>query len=125
MERKLFRHSEELLAAISVGQCSLNASALSGRLPSCGHLLGIYRQRVKHLHGFSTQHAITIREDCEALVRELGITPDEPCRIWIFKSEAQDFSVFEAIESRRILGCVRSVDKREVDDVTWRALWGE
>ena len=78
-----------------------------------------------HLQDYATKHAISIREDVEALCEELKSSPEELCRIWMFKTSSCDFIVFEEISTHRILGCVRAVDKREVDEATWNELWGD
>jgi hypothetical protein len=122
---KQFRHSEELLSIVARSDCSLNASDPTDDHAPCRNYLGIYRRRVKHLRAFNTQHAISIGEDCEALCRELEQTPEEPCRLWIFKSSIREFVIFEGVVTQRILGCISAVDKREVDEAAWEKLWGK
>ncbi len=122
---KQFRHSEELFSAIASGACSLHATEHLGELPSCRHFLGIYRGRSKHLQKFTTPHAISLREDCEALCEELQLTPNEPCRGWIFESSERLFFVFEGVENHRILGCTKGVDKRKISDAEGEELWGK
>ena len=40
----------------------------------------------------------------------LAESPDEPCRLWIFRGGSASFSVFEMEHSERIAGCLRRDD---------------
>jgi len=123
-----FRHSNELFAAIRSGVCVLQGFSDGGeRLPG-SHFLRIYKIRTDMLRDrrLNSPLAVTIIADSEALMHELEQCTEEPCGVWIFSLPPHDtFSIYEALRSRRVLGCIRAVDRRLVDNHTWEHLWYE
>ena len=121
-----FRHRDELLAAIQSGSCVLTHAPDGTESLPCSHFLRIIGIRTEHLRQFVSPHAASLIADSEALIRELEQCPDELCGIWCFSLPPHHtFSVHEALSSHRILGCMRAVDRRLVDDQTWEHLWNE
>jgi hypothetical protein len=60
----------------------------------------------------------------DALIVELEHSLDEPCGVWCFSlAPHHTFSVMEGLASNRVLGCIRAVDKRLIDDPAWEKLW--
>jgi hypothetical protein len=64
--------------------------------------------------------------DAEALIPEFERHADEPCAVWCFSLRPHHtFSVYEALVSSRVLGCMRAIDRRLVDNQYWEDLWDE
>jgi hypothetical protein len=112
-----FPHSDERFAALDKGAAVLHSgpSASPAQNP-CSHVLGIYRVRARILAKRDTQYTRGVLANVIALRGELEKTPDEPCQVWIFtKPPPFNFRVFEAPESKRILGRTLGIDPRLVD----------
>ena len=121
-----FRHSEELFAAIHSGACLLTTSALGDRSLPCSNLLSIYRTRTNMLRerNLNSLHANGLLSDLEALTSELERSQDEPCGVWCFSLQPHHMiDVFEALHTHRILGCIRAVDDRLIDEETRNHIW--
>ena len=54
-----------------------------------------------------------MHEEFSQIADDLASSPDEPCRLWMFRGRTACFSAFEMEESKRIAGCL----KREVTSV--------
>jgi hypothetical protein len=122
--RTTFRHSDELFAAIRSGACVLDHAPDGTESLPCSHFLRIYRIRAEHIRQFTSPHAVSLIADSDTLASELERSSDEPCGVWcFFLPPHHTFSVYEALPSQRVLGCVRAVDRRLVDDLTWERLW--
>lgn len=124
-----FPRREELLQGIKSGKCVLEDRSTS-RVPS-KQLLRLYELRVRHLRKrisaeeISDPHAERLLSDTENLVIELAKSPDEIIDLWRFSiDESTQYGVFEAVNAKRVLGCLLTVDKRRVSDGEWESLWG-
>lgn len=121
-----FRHSDELFACLRSGACVLDTSSDGDHSLPGSHFLRIYQIRTQMLREREPRspHAAAIIADAEALADELARHSDEPCGVWCFSRPPHyTFSVYEALRSHRVLGCIRAVDRRLVDDQTWERLW--
>lgn len=124
-ENTPFRHSETLLPALLSGKCILaRTPAADHNLMPCRHYLEIYQHRAQTLLHYKSVYPQSLREDAVALCHELIKNPDEPSRLWVFTMPPYfEFAVFEAINSRRILGCFCFIDRNIIGEKEWEALW--
>jgi len=120
-----FRHSEELIACIKSGQCTLESKPDPAIAPvPTSHALRVYRRRAEHLKQFDSLHAQNIRADVLALCEELEKLPDEMVHVWSFSMAPYfTYEVFESTRLHSILGCILAVDKKRIDEKAWEALW--
>ena len=121
-----FRHSSMLMGGIHDGSITTFSVSEDSSLPA-SHYLDIYRLRLKGLKARDrTPHVDSMQNDVSALCDGLSSEPTEPCDLWIFQQQPYyNFSVWVGRESRSILGCIRGVDNRLVDDKIRADLWGE
>ncbi len=120
-----FRNRNELLEGIKSGEIILSSLKSNSDLP-CRHFLDIYEHREKHLRRFQTQHSERLRKDVLEMINEMSQTPDERVELWIFTRQPNIiFSVFENTNRRKILGCLKAVDKRLTSEDEWNELWGK
>ena len=126
-EHTYFRHREELLTELNSGQTTFYSHTLADvhQLPA-KHYLAIYQQRAKHVQKFTTEHAVSLRNDLVALCQELKKTPEEFVQIWSFsKLPYFNYAVFVGASNHQIFGCILAVDDRLIDDETRIQLWGK
>lgn len=95
-------------------------------------LLGIYDLRERHLRNrmasgeISGPHAKRLLSDTENFVLELTNAPEETVVLWAaLADDATEFAVFEAVNDKRVLGCLLTVSKTKVSENEWNVLWGK
>jgi hypothetical protein len=120
----LFRHSKELLSDLQSGACRFHSCDEEQPLSRCSHYLKIYRFRAEWVRQFSSAHARSLLEDTEQLCNELAIHPASLCVTWTFTGQHYAYSIFEESHTHRLLGCIKSVDRRMVSPEAWDRLWG-
>lgn len=121
-----FRHREPLLSGIRGGAISLESVSEDSSQEASAYS-DIYEFRLEHLRRKqATQHVESMRSDVEALCEGLKADPSDPCDLWNFTEPPYFlYSVFVGRRSRRVLGCVKAVDDRLIDEQIRRELWGE
>lgn len=118
-----FRHKDELFSLLAAGNAVFETNF---SVVPRANLLNIYRRRAEHLQHYSTAHAQQLRDDVVALCNALATTSDESCRLWIFSVPPNSgYTVFEGMDTGRILGCVFGKDKRLTPPDEWDDLWRE
>lgn len=121
-----FRHSKALIDGIRDGSISLY-SAPDRSKQRAAEYLHIYRSRLDHLQTRTdTAHVNSLREDVRVLCENLSLDPNQKCELWIFNQiPYYDYSIFVGHLNRDIIGCVRGVDDRLIDQDMRRQLWGD
>jgi hypothetical protein len=123
-ESSSFSHREELLRGVNAGEY-LFESYSNSEVPT-QQLLGTYSFRANHLAEKQGKHAQTLRNDTLKFVEELEKFPNDKVKFWHFSiNESSQYTVFENVNSQKILGCIRNVDKRKVSESEWEKLWNE
>ena len=120
-----FRHSDELISEIHSGAIRLHSVSESSEQKASAYF-DIYHFRSKRLlDRIQTDHVRSLSTDIKELCDELSRNLTEPCDLWIFEQNPYfSFSVFVGRDSRAIMGCIRAVDDRLIDDEVRRELWG-
>ena len=102
-----FPFADELWKCIAAEGCKLLYDPYKCRALSCRHYAVIYEERRRSLEAFGFQ-AIPECQLFKDLVTLLALTPEEPCRVWIFRdTTGADYVVFEKVQSGIIAGCLR------------------
>ncbi len=74
----------------------------------------------------NSNHARRLVADTLNFIDELEKVPNDKVSSWNFSTnESSDFTLFEGINSQKILGCILTVDKRKVSESDWEKLWSE
>ena len=129
-ETSSFPHREELLKGVGTGDYSFEDYSAS-EIPA-GQLLGVYERRMDILRKIIRSselvgtHAERLLGDTENFVRELENVSDESVNFWRFSvDEKSEYIVFEGVNAERVLGCLLTVDRMNVYDDEWVAIWGK
>lgn len=119
-----FPHKEELLKGIKSGDCSLKSSSNSQVLAE--ELARNYKIKLESAKRHNSRHAQRLVSDTLKFIDELEKNPNDKVNFWHFSlGEPSGFTVFEGINSQKILGCILTVDKRKVSESEWEKLWNE
>lgn len=121
----VFRHCAPLLSGLRKGAITLESLSEESSQTASAYS-DIYEFRLRHLNGKpATEHVESLRLDVEALCVGLKADPADPCDLWIFTEPPHfSYSVFVGHRSRNVLGCIRGVDDRLIDDSIRLKLWG-
>jgi len=91
----------------------------------CSELLSTYRIRARGLEGLSNPHPERLRLATLTLRRQLEVHRGGRAVIRSFAGpDGQMVITFEGEETRALLGCVSSYDKRKVTEERWIEIWG-
>ena len=127
-EKSSFPHKQDLVEGIESGKYGLH-QRFGFSVPS-KQMLNIYSARASSLERrISTNeingiHPERLLRDVESLVTELTGLSDEKIDCWTWSiDESSSYTAFEGINSKRILGCILTVDKRAVSENEWKELW--
>lgn len=120
-----FRHRDAIVSGLREGDISLSSVSEDSSQTASAYS-DIYEFRLQHLKSKSaTDHVESLRSDVEALCEGLKTDPSDSCDLWIFTEPPHfSYSVFVGRRSRRVLGCIKGVDDRLIDDSIRRELWG-
>ena len=105
-----FPHAEQLLPLLRSDSAKVERH---GELLPCSHYESIYRIRTNIVARSGKPDAIELSAQCAAFADTLAGSPNEPCRLWMFRAGGYTFSVFEMTTSQRIAGCFYFPDERE------------
>jgi hypothetical protein len=87
-------------------------------------LLPIYLGRAKHLEKFNSKHANDLLKSTNEFCSNMKLTSKSICNFYRFKgSEHHMYLVVAVPDSLELLGCLRTVDKRNVSTEEWDYLW--
>jgi hypothetical protein len=88
--------------------------------------LQVYTTRAERLAQYSSEHARRLREDSLSFVRELESLDGDFVNSWyVAINESTRYILFVAIRSKKIVGCLRVVDRPKVSDQEWQNIWGD
>ena len=107
-----FPNSEELFRGIEQNAFS-TAIRHQGTQP-CREIAQVYRERAIMVAPDSSYSDGDLHEEFSRIADTLATSPEEPCRLWVFRGRTAYFSVFEMEHTKRIAGCLR----RETDSST-------
>jgi len=100
-----FPNSEELFRGID--QDSFTTVVRNpGTQPSC-EIAQVYRERAIMAAPDSPYADADMHEEFSRIADTLATSPDEPCRLWMFRGRTACFSALEMEHSQRIAGCLR------------------
>lgn len=123
-ENLSFPHGEELLRGIKSGKYLLEKS--SNSQVSAEELARNYKIKSKSAARHNSKHAQRLVNDTLKFIEELEKVPNDKVNFWHFSiDEASGYTVFEGVNSQKILGCILTVDKRKVSESEWEKLWNE
>ncbi len=123
-ENSSFPHQEELLSGIKNGNFSFES--FSDSQVSAEELAGTYKIKAQIAGRNNSNHARRLVNDTLLFVSELEKVPNDKVNFWHFGiDEVAGFTVFEGVNSQKILGCILNVDKRKVSESEWEKLWNE
>ncbi len=72
----------------------------------CREIAQVYRDRAMMADETSRYANKELFAEFSQIADALGESPDEPCRLWMFRGASRNFSVFEMEHSQRIGGCL-------------------
>ncbi|MDQ3130167.1 MAG: hypothetical protein M3Q99_05330 [Acidobacteriota bacterium] len=123
-ENSSFPHDEELLRGINMGEYLLEGFSNS-QVPA-KELAGTYKIKAIIAGRNNANHARRLVSDTLSFVDELEKVPNDKVNFWRFSiNELSQYTAFEGVDSRKILGCIMTVDKRKVSESEWEKLWNE
>jgi hypothetical protein len=123
-ENSSFPHKVELLRGIESGEY-LFENFSNSQVPA-EELVGIYKIKVKSAARHDSNHSRRLVADTLNFIDELEKVPEDKVNFWHFSiDEPSGFTVFEGVNSQKILGCILTVDKRKVSESEWEELWNE
>jgi len=102
-----FPHAEQLLPLLRSDSAKVERH---NELLPCSHYESIYRVRTRIVARSGKPDAFELSAQCAAFADTLAESPDEPCRLWLFRVPGYIFSVFEMTTSQRIAGCFHFPD---------------
>ena len=105
-ERQKFKYSKSLFKSIKKG--AFTKVWVYPRSQPCNDLSKVWKERawMFEKNGFSPNKKLL--KECLSLVDTLSEYPEEPCQLWRFEGCPNNYSVFEAKQSKRIVGCIIS-----------------
>lgn len=119
-----FPHQEELLKGISQSRYTLER--FSNSEVSAEELAGNYKIKVKSAARHNSEHAHRLVRDTLKFVNDLEKVPNDKVNFWHFSvDESSGYTVFEGVNSQKILGCILTVDRRKVSESEWEKLWND
>ena len=123
-ENSSFPHQVELLRGIDSGEY-LFKSFSNSQVPA-EELSRIYKIKVKSAERHNGKHAQRLVSDTLKFIDELEKVPNDRINFWHFSiDEPSGYTVFQGVNSQKILGCILTVDKRKVSEEEWEKLWTE
>lgn len=123
-EYSSFPYREELLRGIKAGEYLLESYSVS-QIPT-GDLADTYKIKAQIAGINNSFHAQRLVRDTLILVEELKKVPDEKVNFWSFSIDrSSQFTAFEGVSSRKVLGCLFTVAKTKVSELEWKKLWNE
>lgn len=100
-----FPNSEELFRGIEQNSFS-TTTRYPGTQP-CREIAQVYRERAIMVAPDSPYSNGDLHEEFSRIADTLATSPEEPCRLWVFRGRTACFSAFEMEHSKRIAGCLR------------------
>ena len=123
-ESSSFPHREELLKGIDSSRYVFEN--FSNSQVSANELAGIYKIKAKIAGRNKNIHANRLVQDTLKFVDELEKVLNDKVNFRHFSiDEASGYTVFESVNSQKILGCILTVNKRKVSESDWEKLWNE
>ncbi len=107
-----FPNSEELFRGIE--QNSFSTTMRYPGTQPCREIAQVYRERAIMVAPDSPNSDGDLHEEFSRIADILATSPEEPCRLWVFRGRTACFSAFEMEHTKRIAGCLR----READSST-------
>ena len=101
----IFPNSEELFRDIEQNSF-FTIMRYPGTQP-CREIAQVYRERAIMAAPDSPYSDGDLHEEFSRIADALATSPEEPCRLWVFRGRTACFSAFEMEHSRRIAGCLR------------------
>jgi hypothetical protein len=125
VENSLFNHREKIIEGLKNG--SLILEDKSENETHSQSLLEIYQHRAIGLaQRKKGVHAERLVKDTLAFCENLAKLPDEKVRFWHLKIDnVWGYTVFEGVESKSVLGCIFTADRRFVSEEEWNEIWNK
>ncbi|HMS41256.1 MAG TPA: hypothetical protein PKE69_13585 [Pyrinomonadaceae bacterium] len=123
VEKSSFNHLEEITQGLKIQTITLESKS-NNEVPALS-LLDIYKHRANGLaQRHKSFHSQRLVKDMLAFCENLAKFPDEKISFWRLRiDESWSYTIFEGIESNRILGCILTADKRFVSEEEWEKIW--
>lgn len=126
-EKSSFRHRDQILLDINVREFSLSSRAET-RVPARS-MLDIYKTRlaIGEKKAPFTNHSRSILDDVREYIAGLESVGEDFIRPWSvsFDNDVSYFTVFEAVNAGKAVGCIYGIDRRKVTEEEWDELWGK
>lgn len=100
-----FPNSDELFRGIE--QNSFSTMMRHPGTQPCREIAQVYRERAIKAAPDSPFSDGGLHEEFSRIADTLATSPEEPCRLWVFRERTACFSVFEMEHSKWIAGCLR------------------
>jgi hypothetical protein len=123
-ENSFFPHKKDLINGINEGKFFFKS--FSDSQVHAKELAEIYKIKAMSAGRHQSIHANRLVKDTLSFVSELEKVPNDKVNFWHFSiDEATGYTIFEGVNSQKVLGCILTVDKRKVSEDEWEKLWNE
>ena len=99
----------------------------SGNETQAQGLLEVYQYRANGLAQREKGcHAKRLVKDTLAFCENLAKSPNDKVGFWHLKiDDVWGYTVFEGVESNKVLGCILTADRRFVTEEEWNEIWNK
>ncbi len=125
VENSLFNYREKIIEGLKSGKLILE-DKLKNEVFSQS-LLEIYQHRANGLAQREKGiHSERLVKDTLAFCENLAKFPDDRVSFWRLRIDnVWSYTVFEGTESKKILGCILTADRRFVSEEEWNEIWNK